>query len=147
LKHRVGSKGPVQAFAPATVLVTGGAGFIGSNFVRWALSGDPRVRIANLDLLTYAGNLESLADVDQRYGGPGEGRYTFVHGDTRDFDAVRRVLRGADAVVHFAAESHVDRSILGPEIFGTPTSRVRSRCWKPAGPSWRSTPDHFGWCT
>ena len=104
-------------FVPATILVTGGAGFIGSNFVRWALSGDPRVRIVNLDVLTYAGNLESLADVDQRYGGPGEGRYTFVHGDIRDFDGVRRLLRGANAVVHFAAESHVDRSILGPEIF------------------------------
>lgn len=106
-----------EGFVPATLLVTGGAGFIGSNFVRWALGHDPRVRIVNLDALTYAGNLESLADVEQRFGDTGEGRYTFVHGDIRDFERLREVLRGANAVVHFAAESHVDRSILGPEIF------------------------------
>ncbi len=107
------------------VLVTGGAGFIGSNFVRWALDHDPEVRIVNLDLLTYAGNLESLADVAARYGPDGEGRYRFVHGDIRDFALVSGLLAGApggqswapSALIHFAAESHVDRSILGPAAF------------------------------
>jgi dTDP-glucose 4,6-dehydratase len=106
--------------------VTGGAGFIGSNFIRWALEHDPGVRVLNLDLLTYAGNLESLADVDERFGSAGDGRYAFAHGDIRDFELVSDLLRGAkpaddwappDAVMHFAAESHVDRSILGPAAF------------------------------
>jgi dTDP-glucose 4,6-dehydratase len=106
------------------LLVTGGAGFIGSNFVRWVLGHDTAVRVVNLDLLTYAGNLESLTDVEARHGAAGDGRYAFVHGDIRDFDLVRGLLRGqraafgaVDAVVHFAAESHVDRSILGPKAF------------------------------
>jgi dTDP-glucose 4,6-dehydratase len=103
-------------FTPKCVLVTGGAGFIGSNFIRWLLAHEAEVRVVNVDALTYAGNLESLADVhDPRYG--------FVHADIRDFDAMARVLRGEaavpapDAVVHLAAESHVDRSILGPVKF------------------------------
>jgi dTDP-glucose 4,6-dehydratase len=109
-----------------TVLVTGGAGFIGSNFVRRALENDSDARIVNLDLLTYAGNLESLADVEQRHGANGDDRYHFQHGDIRDFQLVSKLLRGEalpadwappDAVVHFAAESHVDRSILGPQAF------------------------------
>ncbi len=102
------------------LLVTGGAGFIGSNFVRWTLTHHPGVSIVNLDLLTYAGNLESLTDVQQRYGPEGEGRYRFVHGDIRDRKLVSSLLRGdppVDAVVHFAAESHVDRSIMGPAVF------------------------------
>ena len=118
------------------VLVTGGAGFIGVNFVRWALACDPDVRIVNLDLLTYAGNLESLADVFRRYGpdGGGDGRHFFIRADVRDFETLRRVLAGEatetphggaiarripapDAVVHMAAESHVDRSIMGPAVF------------------------------
>ena len=115
-----------EPFRPHTLLVTGGAGFIGSNFVRWVLENDPRVRILNLDLLTYAGNLESLADVEQRYGAGGDERYRFAHGNIRDFDLVSKMLRGEalaaewpppDALVHFAAESHVDRSILGPQAF------------------------------
>jgi dTDP-glucose 4,6-dehydratase len=117
-------------FAPRHLLVTGGAGFIGSNFVRWVLEQDPAVQVTNLDCLTYAGNLESLADVEQRFGTAGEGRYRFVYGDIRDFALVRRLLAGEpaggasspsplppDAIVHFAAESHVDRSILGPQPF------------------------------
>ena len=118
------------------VLVTGGAGFIGVNFVRWVLACDPDVRIVNLDLLTYAGNLESLADVFRRYGpdGGGDGRHFFIRADVRDFETLRRVLAGEatetphggaiarripapDAVVHMAAESHVDRSIMGPAVF------------------------------
>jgi dTDP-glucose 4,6-dehydratase len=112
-------------FRPAVVLVTGGAGFIGSNFVRWTLGHDPSVRVLNLDLLTYAGNLDSLEDVERRHGTEGDRRYGFVHGDIRDFATMRALLQGeapspfgpADAIVHFAAESHVDRSILGPRAF------------------------------
>lgn len=105
------------AFAPSALLVTGGAGFIGSNFARWALEHHPNLRIVNLDLLTYAGNLESLTDVEERFAHGQVARYRFVKGDIRDFELVRRLLAGSDAVVHFAAESHVDRSIMGPEVF------------------------------
>lgn len=108
------------AFQPRTVLVTGGAGFIGSNLVRWLLAHEPTLRVVNYDLLTYAGNLESLEDVERRHGAGGDGRYVFVHGDVREFDPVATALRtddGVDAVLHLAAESHVDRSIMGPEIF------------------------------
>jgi len=112
----------VTAFTPHCLLVTGGAGFIGSNFVRWVLEHEPDVTVVNLDLLTYAGNLESLEDVDQRYGHRGDGRYCFVRGDIRDFDLMQGLLQGQttprpDAVAHLAAESHVDRSIMGPSVF------------------------------
>ena len=93
------------------ILVTGGAGFIGSNFVRHALDRGPDVRVTNLDLLTYAGSPASLADVAD------DPRYTFVHGDICDAELVRRTMAGHDAVVNFAAESHVDRSIDGPAEF------------------------------
>ena len=95
-----------------TILVTGGAGFIGGNFVRHLLS-DPETRIVNLDLLTYAGNRESLADVE------GNSRYRFVQGDIGDRPLVDDLLRThrPDAIVNFAAESHVDRSIDGPATF------------------------------
>src|SRR5436309_14392654 len=87
------------------VLVTGGAGFIGSNFIRLLLRSHPDYRVTNLDKLTYAGNLENLADCA---GLPG---YRFVKGDICDASVVEPRLSEADAVVHFAAESHVDRSI------------------------------------
>ena len=92
------------------ILVTGGAGFIGSAFVRM-VAGDTDWRVVNLDKLTYAGNLENLAAVD------GNPRYRFVHGDIGDAALVGSLLREErpDAIVHFAAESHVDRSILSPE--------------------------------
>ena len=95
------------------VLITGGAGFIGSNFVRYLLKVDPRVRIINLDALTYAGSLENLNEL------PDEGRHVFVQGDICDFELVGKLLREneVDMVIHFAAESHVDRSILGPAPF------------------------------
>jgi dTDP-glucose 4,6-dehydratase len=93
------------------VLVTGGAGFIGSNFVRHALGVDGAVRVTNLDALTYAGNLASLADVAD------DPRYRFVHGDVCDAALVDELVADVDAVVHFAAESHVDRSIDGPAEF------------------------------
>jgi len=96
-----------------SILVTGGAGFIGSNFVRHALASHPAAVVVNFDKLTYAGNLENLAGVDT------DPRYRFVRGDICDRQAVDDALRthAVDAVVHFAAESHVDRSILGPAVF------------------------------
>jgi dTDP-glucose 4,6-dehydratase len=92
------------------LLVTGGAGFIGSNFIRFWLAGHPDDFIVNLDALTYAGNLENLKGID-------ESRYTFIHGDIRNPDDVARAMEGADVIVHFAAESHVDRSIEGGKVF------------------------------
>jgi dTDP-glucose 4,6-dehydratase len=95
------------------ILVTGGAGFIGSNFIRYLLQQHPTYRAVNFDLLTYAGNLENLAGVDL------SPRYFFVKADICDKESVDKIFRedAIDAVVHFAAESHVDRSILGPSVF------------------------------
>ena len=93
------------------LVVTGGAGFIGSNFIRHVLAAHADDSIVNLDKLTYAGNLKNLADVAD------SPRYRFVHGDICDAKMVRDVLRGADAVVNFAAESHVDRSLVEPDAF------------------------------
>lgn len=95
----------------ATLLVTGGAGFIGSNFIRYWLKQHPEDSIINLDVLTYAGNLASLKDFDQNP------RYEFVQGDILDAALVADLMQRADRVVHFAAESHVDRSIMGPAAF------------------------------
>jgi len=97
------------------IVVTGGAGFIGSNFVRRVLT-DAYPQFAGasvvvLDALTYSGNLANLASVS------GSDRYSFVHGDIRDPAVLAQVIPGADAVVHFAAESHVDRSVLDSSIF------------------------------
>ncbi len=96
----------------SNMLVTGGAGFIGANFIRQRLSGDESCRIVVLDALTYAGNRANLADIDPS-------RCEFVHGDIRDTPLVERLLREHDlsTIVHFAAESHVDRSITGPDAF------------------------------
>ncbi|MEY5031553.1 MAG: dTDP-glucose 4,6-dehydratase [Planctomycetota bacterium] len=95
-----------------TMLVTGGAGFIGANFVRHHLAAHPDARIVVLDALTYAGNRQNLAGVDP-------GRCEFVHGDIRDTDLAERLLveHSIATIVHFAAESHVDRSISGPDAF------------------------------
>ena len=93
------------------LVVTGGAGFIGSNFIRYVLAETDDVEVVNLDALTYAGNPASLADVAE------DRRYTFVHGDIRDAGVVDATVAGADMVVNFAAESHVDRSIDGPAAF------------------------------
>lgn len=96
---------------PMKLLITGGAGFIGSNFIRYWLAEHPGDSVINLDVLTYAGNLESLEDVSQNPN------YTFVQGDIRDAAAVDPLVAACDIIVHFAAETHVDRSILGPEAF------------------------------
>jgi dTDP-glucose 4,6-dehydratase len=101
--------------APRRMLVTGGAGFIGCNFVRHALGADPGLRIVTLDALTYAGSRANLAEVEAAHAD----RHRFVHGDIGDARLVREVFADEriDTVVHFAAESHVDRSIDGPLRF------------------------------
>jgi dTDP-glucose 4,6-dehydratase len=102
-----------------TLLVTGGAGFIGSNFIHYLLKKYPRIKIINLDKLTYAGNLDNLKDVEA------DPRYEFIRGDIRDRDLVRSLFPKVQGVVHFAAETHVDRSILDAgefvltDVYGT----------------------------
>ena len=100
-------------FAPRVMLVTGGAGFIGCNFIHYMLKTDLSVRIVNLDALTYAGSLDNLK------GLPDQSRHVFVQGDICDRELIGRLLREheVDTIVHFAAESHVDNSISGPEVF------------------------------
>ena len=93
------------------ILVTGGAGFIGTNFIKYWLKYHPKDSIVNLDKLTYAGNLENLTDVEDLPN------YKFVRGDICDGKLVGELMAGQDMVVHFAAESHVDRSILTPSVF------------------------------
>jgi len=101
------------------ILVTGGAGFIGSNFIRLILEKYPDYEVVNLDKLTYAGNLDNLKDIES------DERYSFVKADIGDAGAVDKAMSGIDAVINFAAESHVDRSIGGPadfimtDVFGT----------------------------
>ena len=93
------------------ILVTGGVGFIGSNFIRYWLAKYKKDKIVNLDKLTYAGNLENLREIEKN------SRYQFIKGDICNPKIVREAIKGIDVVVHFAAESHVDRSILGPAVF------------------------------
>jgi len=95
------------------ILVTGGAGFIGSNFVRYLLKTEDDLEVINLDALTYAGSLENLKDL------PDQDRHTFIEGNICDRALIDDILKrySIDTVVHFAAETHVDRSILGPEQF------------------------------
>ena len=93
------------------ILVTGGAGFIGSNFIRHILKKYPDYKVVNLDLLTYAGNLENLKDVEKNPN------YEFVRGDIADKDVVNNLVKDVDIIVNFAAESHVDRSILDSASF------------------------------
>jgi len=92
------------------ILVTGGAGFIGSNFIRYILKKHPRYRVVNLDKLTYCGNLDNLRDIKTP-------RYKFVKGDIADLKTVKKTVKGVDMIVNFAAETHVDRSIMGADDF------------------------------
>lgn len=99
--------------AKSTILITGGAGFIGSNFIPYFMEANPEAHVVNLDLLTYAGNLDNLKEVENNPN------YTFIKGDIRDFDFVEALFNQYDfeGVFHFAAESHVDNSITGPKAF------------------------------
>ena len=94
-----------------TMLVTGGAGFIGSCFIRHILKKYPDYKVINLDALTYCGNLENLDDIKENPN------YEFVHGNICDKNLIRNLVKKCDYVVNFAAESHVDNSIKYPEIF------------------------------
>jgi len=93
------------------LLITGGAGFMGSNFIRYIINKYPTYEIINLDKLTYAGNLENLKDVENNPN------YQFVMGDICDIELVDNIVKDVDIIVHFAAESHVDRSIQNSHIF------------------------------
>jgi len=97
------------------ILVTGGAGFIGSNFIKMMLKKYPDYKIINVDALTYAGNLENLKDIADNQN------YTFIRGDIRDREKIDEIFTfyEIDIVVNFAVESHVDRSIVEPEVFLT----------------------------
>lgn len=99
-----------MATSPKNIIVTGGAGFIGSNFVHWVVDNQPDAHVTVLDALTYAGNLDNLVGIP-------DDRMEFVHGDICDAQLVDRLFSGADACVHFAAESHNDNSISNPEPF------------------------------
>ena len=93
------------------MLITGGAGFIGSNFIRYILNNDKNSQILNLDALKYGSNPENLKDLKEN------DRYSFVKGDISDYTKVSELIKDVDAIVNFAAETHVDRSISAPEAF------------------------------
>src|SRR5665648_876285 len=120
-----------------TVLVTGGAGFIGSNFVKMMLSKHPEYKIINVDALTYAGNLENLTDIDSNKN------YFFIKTDIRDREAIGKIFdeNEIDLVVNFAAESHVDRSIEDPEVFLTTNIMGTQALLDTAKKYWKVNPD------
>ena len=119
------------------ILVTGGAGFIGSNFIRWMRQHAPGHRIVNVDALTYAGNLESLRDIPQ------DESYTFIRADIRDRAKMNEIFAQYDIthVVNFAAESHVDRSIIDPELFLTTNVLGTQSLLDTAKLHWKSAPE------
>src|SRR5262245_55402457 len=103
----------MNLYQPRSMLVTGGAGFIGANFIHHVLEHEENIKIINLDKLTYAGSMENLTNL------PHPERHHFIRGDITDDELVRHVLQHnhIDTIVHFAAESHVDRSITSPAAF------------------------------
>ena len=120
-----------------TILVTGGAGFIGSNFIKYKLEKDKNAKIINLDLLTYAGNLENLKDVENNPN------YVFVKGDIRDRELLEELFQKYEitGVINFAAESHVDRSIEDPEIFLLTNILGTQALLDTAKKHWKNKPD------
>ena len=121
------------------VLVTGGAGFIGSNFVRYLLQREPDVKVVTLDLLTYAGKMENLEDL------PRPENHVFVQGDICNRELVDQLLaeNAIDTIVHFAAESHVDRSILGPMPFIQTNIIGTFTLLEAAKNAWKDKPGEF----
>lgn len=99
-----------ERFTPKNIIVTGGCGFIGSNFVRWVAKNRPQTHVTVLDALTYAGNIANIAGLP-------ESQVEFIHGNICDSDLLDRIVPGHDAIVNFAAESHNDNSIVAPEPF------------------------------
>ena len=124
---------------PRTMLVTGGAGFIGSNFVGFALANDDGLHLIIVDALTYAGHLANLEGVAEAHGE----RYTFVHANIRDVDTLRRLFSDydIDTVVHLAAESHVDRSIDGPIDFIDTNIRGTANLLEAVRSAWQERDD------
>lgn len=120
-----------------TILITGGAGFIGSNFVKLMLDRHPEYKIINIDALTYAGNLETLKDIDTNPN------YEFIKADIRNREQIEDIFRNNEitAVVNFAAESHVDRSIEDPEIFLTTNILGTQVLLDTAKKYWKINPD------
>ncbi len=135
----------LQHYQPRNILVTGGAGFIGANFIRYLLAHDPKVSIFNLDALTYAGSLKNLDQL------PRPERHTFIQGDICDASLVSDILlrHNIDTIIHFAAESHVDRSIQGPAPFiqtnvvGTFTLLEAARHYWQTQKNWNQTQCRF----
>ena len=121
------------------VLVTGGAGFIGSNFVRYLLQREPDIKVVTLDLLTYAGKTENLEDL------PHPENHVFVQGNICDRELVDQLLaeHAIDTIVHFAAESHVDRSILGPMPFIQTNIIGTFTLLEAAKNAWKDKPGEF----
>ena len=119
------------------ILVTGGAGFIGSNFIKLMLDKHPDYKIINVDVLTYAGNLENLKDIVDNPN------YTFIKGDIRDRVKIEEIFASysIDTVVNFAAESHVDRSIVEPEVFLTTNIIGTQVLLNAAKKHWKINPD------
>jgi len=128
-----------SSHTPRALLITGGAGFIGCNFVRHMLAADRDLRVTVLDALTYAGHPANLRDIEADAGG----RYRFVHGDIRDALIVRNLFaeEQPDTVVHFAAESHVDRSIDGPMDFVDTNVRGTAVLLEASRTAWRDRHD------
>ena len=121
------------------ILITGGAGFIGSHVVRLFVNKYPDYRIVNLDKLTYAGNLANLRDVEDKPN------YTFVRADIADLDEMRRIIReyGIDGIIHLAAESHVDRSIKDPFTFARTNVMGTLALLQAAREYWESLPEKY----
>ena len=117
-------------FLNKRTLITGGCGFIGSNFVRFVLQNRSDINIINLDVLTYSGNPENLSDLEN------DPRYTFVHGDIKDEELVSELMHKVDGVIHFAAESHVDRSILDSKPFIESNVLGTQILWDAARKAW-----------